>query len=281
MNNPQSTTGTSSESAATEQTSLTPLVSVIIATYNCHATIEQTIQSVISQDFAGKELIIIDGGSTDGTREIIKKHDQAIAFWSSEPDRGVYDAFNKGIARARGEWLYFLGADDRFIDETVLGQIFARPLPGKMIYGNVLLEGTGPIKRNNCVYDGKFTKLKLCLRNICHQAVFYHKSLFATLGNFDLQYPVLADYAFNLKAFAAEGTEPHYLETLIAVFWNEGISGHHTDGAFERDRPALIKQHCGFPYYLFFIGVKYAIRFVILVTGLLGIKTKWQHKKQI
>jgi hypothetical protein len=120
-----------------------------------------------------------------------------------------------------------------------------------MIYGNVLLEGEGPLKRKNRIYDGKFTKSKLCLRNICHQAIFYHKSLFDDIGIFELKYPILADYAFNLKAFAAESTKPHYIDTLIAVFWKDGLSGQYTDLAFEHDRPALIKELYGFPYDLF------------------------------
>lgn len=271
--------GTRFNTVLTEQTYAQPMVSVIIATYNCNGTIEQTLQSVTRQDFTSKELVIIDGGSTDGTLDILKKHDHVIDCWISEPDHGVYDAFNKGINLARGQWLYFLGGDDRFSDENVLQRIFSRPIKGKLIYGNIMLEGDGPLKKTNMVYDGNFTKYKLCLRNICQQAIFYHKSLFNTLGTFDLKYPVLADYAFNMKAFAAKGTEPHFVDTLIAVFWNEGLSGHHTDIAFENDRPALVKHFYGFPYYLFFISVKYSIRLVVWITTLVGLKTKWQNKK--
>jgi glycosyltransferase involved in cell wall biosynthesis len=211
--------------------------------------------------------------------DIIKNHARAIDYWLSEPDRGVYDAFNKGIDQARGTWLYFLGGDDRFADDHVLQRVFCRPPKGKMIYGNVLLEGAGPMKRKNKVYDGKFTKAKLCLRNICQQAIFYHHNLFDTLGKFDLKYPILADYAFNLKAFAAEGTKPHFVDTSIAIFWNEGLSGQTIDPAFEQDRPALIKDLYGFPYDFLFIGVKSAIHLLVWFTGLVGLKTRWRHKK--
>jgi glycosyltransferase involved in cell wall biosynthesis len=254
-------------------------VSIIVATYNCGATIEETILSVTEQEFPAKELIIIDGGSTDDTLDVIKNHDQVIDFWSSEPDRGIYDAFNKGIARACGEWLYFLGGDDRFADREVLRRIFSRPLNGKIIYGNVLLEGEGPMKRTDNLYDGRFTPLKLCLRNICQQAIFYHKSLFSSLGPFELKYPLLADYAFNLRAFAERETKPLYINTVIAVFWNEGLSGQKVDPVFEQDRPALVKQLYGFPYYLFFSAIRLSIRMVIWGAGSIGLKTKWRNKK--
>lgn len=266
-------------SKAFKTTKNNPLITIIVAVLNGRETIRQCIETVNNQTYLYKELIIIDGGSTDGTVEILKDNKDKITYWESMLDRGIYHAFNKAIKHARGQWLYFLGGDDRFSDENVLQRIFSRPIKGKLIYGNVLIEGDGPIKRTNMVYDGNFTKYKLCLRNICQQAIFYHKSLFNTLGTFDLKYPVLADYAFNMKAFAAKGTEPHFVDTLIAVFWNEGLSGHHTDIAFENDRHALVKHLYGFPYYLFFISVKYSIRLVVWITDLVGLKTKWQNKK--
>ncbi len=256
-----------------------PLVSIIVATYNCGATIEETIRSVTEQEFPAKELIIIDGGSTDNTLDVIKNHDQMVDYWISEPDRGVYDAFNKGIDQARGTWLYFLGGDDRFADREVLQRIFSRPRRGKMIYGNVLLEGENSLRKTQRVYDGEFTKTKLCMRNICQQAIFYHHSLFNILGKFDLKYPVLADYAFNLRAFAALETEPHFVDITVAVFWKDGLSGQYTDRAFEQDRPALIKKLFGLPYYLFFSGIKYSICLVVRGAELIGLKTKWQNKK--
>jgi glycosyltransferase involved in cell wall biosynthesis len=280
LNIPHGEAGSTAKSDTPTRAPIVPLVSIIIATYNCATTIEQTIRSVTSQDFVGLELIIIDGGSNDGTLDIIKNHARAIDYWLSEPDRGVYDAFNKGIALAHGTWLYFLGGDDRFADDHVLQRVFSRPLKGKMIYGNVLLEGAGPMKRKNKVYDGKFSKAKLCLRNICQQAIFYHHSLFDTLGKFNLKYPILADYAFNLKAFAAEGTKPHFVDTSIAIFWDEGLSGQYTDLAFEQDRPALVKKFYGFPYVFLFIVVKNIISLVVWVAKIVGQKTKWRNKRE-
>ena len=89
-----------------------PLISVVTVSYNAVSTIEQTIISVLNQMYSNIEYIIIDGGSTDGTVDIIKRYDDKIAYWRSEPDRGIYDAMNKGILQAKGEWIYFIGASD-------------------------------------------------------------------------------------------------------------------------------------------------------------------------
>jgi glycosyltransferase involved in cell wall biosynthesis len=94
-----------------------PRISVIPVVYNAVATLEETILSVINQDFDNFEFIIIDGRSTDGTIEIIKKYQDKITLWISEPDKGIYDAMNKGIQNAKGEYVYFLGAEDVLIDE--------------------------------------------------------------------------------------------------------------------------------------------------------------------
>src|SRR5450631_3499051 len=89
---------------------LPPLVSVITAVYNGAATLERAIQSVVSQTFPGVEFIIVDGGSSDSSIDLIRKYEHTIDYWISEPDKGIYDALNKGIDLAHGKWLYFLGA---------------------------------------------------------------------------------------------------------------------------------------------------------------------------
>ena len=100
-----------------------PLISVVTVVYNGEATLEQTILSVVSQTYENVEYIIVDGGSKDGTIDIIKKYECKIDYWQSEPDRGIYDAMNKGIGLAIGEWIYIIGADDFFVDENVINEL--------------------------------------------------------------------------------------------------------------------------------------------------------------
>lgn len=100
------------------------LISVVTVCYNAADTIEKTMLSVLNQTYHDIEYIIIDGGSTDGTVEIIRKYADRIAYWVSEPDKGIYDAMNKGIKVATGEWINFMNAGDEFVDEGVIEKLF-------------------------------------------------------------------------------------------------------------------------------------------------------------
>ena len=104
-----------------------PLISIITVAYNAIQLIEATIKSVINQSYTSIEYIIIDGGSTDGTIDIIKKYDKYLAYWISEPDKGIYDAMNKAIKKANGDWINFMNCGDTFVDENVISEIFQTP----------------------------------------------------------------------------------------------------------------------------------------------------------
>jgi hypothetical protein len=222
-----------------------PVVSIITAVLNGSETLAKTIESVIVQTYPHKEFIVIDGGSTDETLNILRKFDCAIDYWISEPDNGVYDALNKGIGLARGEWLYFLGADDSLVDPWVLERIFSTPRTAKMIYGNVYF---GP---GRAVYDGVFTRQKLALKNICHQSIFYRKELFEKFGTYEQDYRLLADYVFNMKCFGKSESEPCFVDTIIACYSGEGISQRIKDHKFERERFRLIRANLGMLAYCY------------------------------
>jgi glycosyltransferase involved in cell wall biosynthesis len=220
-----------------------PLVSIITAVYNGNATLDKTIKSVINQDYSQIEYLIIDGGSNDGTIETLKNFDDSIDYWVSEPDKGVYDAFNKGIDLANGEWLYFIGASDSFIDNHVLQRIFSKTYKSKLLYGDVMWGETG------IVYDGKFDKIKLYNQNICQQAIFYNRELFHTIGKFDLRYPLAADWVFNIRAFAVKVSCPAYINTKVANYSLEGMSTNVWDQVFLSERDYLFKKYFG--YYIY------------------------------
>ena len=219
-----------------------PLVSVIIVVYNGAHCLEAALQSVLSQDPTLVECIVIDGGSRDGTIPMLERYDAEIDLWQSEPDRGIYDAMNKGAALARGRFLYFLGADDVMLAKvSELRQELTDS--STVYYGNVLW--TSPHR----VYDGPFTGWKLARRNICHQAIYYPTHL-VRQWKFNTEYRMLADWEFNLKCFSDKGVRLQYLPHTIAMYNMEGASANQRDDAFERDRTALYRRYLPLPVYL-------------------------------
>ena len=150
-----------------------PIFSIIIPTFNSITFVDNAINTVLKQSFKDYELIIIDGLSNDGTLDLIKeyavKSQERIKF-ISEKDKGIYDAMNKGIDLAKGEWLYFLGSDDRFANDDVLENIHKKIRNESnslsLVYGDVIRSRTGDR------YIGELTGLKIFTNNICHQAAF-------------------------------------------------------------------------------------------------------------
>lgn len=118
----------------------TPIISVITVCYNAVANIEETMLSVLNQRYDKVEYIVIDGGSKDGTLDVIKKYANKLAYWISEPDKGIYDAMNKGIAKATGDWINFMNAGDKFINEEVLNKSFVSRYSDDVdiLYGDVI-----------------------------------------------------------------------------------------------------------------------------------------------
>lgn len=196
------------------------MISIITVVLNGASTIENTIQSVINQNYPKFEYIIIDGVSTDGTMSILEKYHDKIDIIVSETDKGVYDAMNKGIAKAKGDWIYFLGCDDILLNSSVLKNIFqnSKYEGFDVIYGNVLF------KQSNKIYDGEFDAEKMSNRSICHQAIFYRKHLFQMHGYFDINYRAAADYIFNVHLYCLNPSRWKYINEVIAVYNEEGIS---------------------------------------------------------
>lgn len=199
-----------------------PTLSVIIVTFNAETQIERAIQTVLAQTFKNLELIIIDGASTDNTVSKIQLFNQSKIRWTSEPDTGIYDAMNKGVAMASGEWVYFLGSDDVLLDESVFHSVFSTfDTTGiQIIYGNVIS------KSFKGKYDGRFTYKKLLSKNLPHQAAFYRRSLFQSIGQFNTKFKLHADWDFNLRCFENNVTS-HYTETVVAEFGAGGASRNH------------------------------------------------------
>lgn len=200
-----------------------PKISFIIVVFNDAELLPTAMQSVLEQTYENLELIVVDGGSKDGTVEILEKNVVDNLVWISEPDKGIYDAMNKGIAMVSGEWVFFLGADDELYHKTIVETIFKDPVTEQVefIYGNIISVG------NHHWYDGKFNYEKLLKKNISHQAIFYHKNIFKKIGNFNLKYRTHSDWDLNLRYFDSEQPRIKYVDKAIARFGTGGASSEY------------------------------------------------------
>ena len=190
-----------------------PLISIVTVSYNAVSTIEQTILSVINQMYPNIEYIIIDGGSTDGTVDIIKKYADKIAYWVSEPDRGIYDAMNKGIDVATGEWVNFMNCGDRFYNIMVIYDILGNLKQNEVdvIYGNRICSffNTQYIQRPR-----PLSQFSLDFP-IFHQSAFI-KTIVMKEMKYNLQYKICADYDFFYRLWNQKGTFL-YVDSIMSI----------------------------------------------------------------
>ena len=185
-----------------------PVITVILSVYNGVETLQQCIDSVYNQSYERKELIVIDGGSTDGSAELIKANSGALAYWVSEPDRGIYSAWNKGLAKATGDWVCFIGSDDFLWGHDVLQRLAwslsHTPADINVAYGQIMLlnQSGDELFRMGVPWAQVKTRFKQ-LMSLPHPAVMHRKSLFAQHGKFDESYRIAGDYEMLLRELAA------------------------------------------------------------------------------
>jgi len=197
-------------------------LSVVTVSFNAHDCIEKTINSVLGQDYPGLEYIIIDGGSTDGSDQIIRKYSDKLAYWCSEKDGGIYYGMNKGIEAATGDYLLFMNADDVFADGKVLTDVaeFIRNHPeADVIYGDseqVLEYGIYPVKPSTAYIDNKMS--------ISHQASFVRLDLLRN-HPFDTKFRYAADFE-QLSSLYLEGHRFEHIERTIARVEMRGGTTH-------------------------------------------------------
>lgn len=184
-----------------------PLISVIVAVLNGAKTLQRCIDTVVGQSYPHKELLVIDGASTDGTVRILQEQGEKLAYWESTPDRGIYHAWNKALDHIQGEWVCFLGADDFFWDNTTLERLvphLAAAYPSiRVVYGKVALVAS----------DGRVLEIRgqpwrrargpflqgLPASGLPHQGVLHHRSIFQESGLFDESFRIAGDFELQLR----------------------------------------------------------------------------------
>lgn len=223
------------------------MISIIVPAFNSEKTIAACLDSLIQQSYVDKEIIVVDGASSDKTIEIVKSYALKHPFLriQSEKDKGIYDAINKGIKLSKGEWIYILGSDDRLFESDTLQKTSAllKGINEGVVYGNVQIKGNAGWAQDGELYGGEFNLEKLLEKNICQQAVFYHRSLFEKIGFFNINYSVCADWDFMLHCAAK--SKMKYVPITIAEFNGGGTSKVVKEEKFYEDLPGNLYQYFG------------------------------------
>jgi len=192
-----------------------PKISVVTVVYNDQPHIEGTIKSVLSQTYHNVEYVVIDGGSSDGTVDVIRRYNDKLAYWTSEPDKGIYDAMNKAIDICTGDWIAFINSWDSFHDKDVLYNVFNSDVPSDVdvIFGDVcMVTAYGRLIK-------RFDKLdeSVLAFNLCHQSTFTKASLLKR-HKYDTSYKVAADVDFFNKIKNKENAIFFYMPIVVADY---------------------------------------------------------------
>lgn len=202
------------------------IISIVTINFNNKEGLEKTIESVIRQTYNNIEFIVIDGGSNDGSKDIIEKYKDNISYWVSEPDKGIYHAMNKGIRVAQGEYLYFLNSGDYFTSDEVLSQIWVENRSEAFVCGNLIWDKKDR-KERDAGYktrDWLFSLYDIYSGFLSHQAFFIRRDMFDKYGHYDERFKIMSDWKLFFIAIGIHSEKVIYADVDIAVYDTEGFS---------------------------------------------------------
>lgn len=200
-----------------------PIISIITVVFNGEQQLEKTIKSVIHQTYQNIEYVIIDGGSTDNTIQIIKKYQKFISYWVSEPDRGIYDAMNRGIRKCSGDYILFLNSGDSLVNRHIIEETaeYLKTEALEILYGNIYRNIDNP----DCLVNTEIqSDFELFTNTICHQAILASKATFQNVGKFNLNYKLCADREWLIKAVKKHNIKFRHINIPISIFDQSGVS---------------------------------------------------------
>lgn len=216
----------------------TPRLSIIIATWQAGATLESCLKSIFDQVFEDWEVLIADGNSTDDTINVIHKYESRIAWWQSEDDGGIYDAWNKALLNARGDYVCFLGADDAWSDSRALSRLFAAMQDGE--YDLITSRGrfVDSSSGKSFVFGSAWDYRRIGRRMIvCHPGLLHRRSLFRTYGLFDTRYRIAGDLDFLLRL--PEDLRTLHVDVSSVIVETAGISRRNVLERLREQRDVL------------------------------------------
>ena len=202
-------------------------LSLITINQNNAEGLRRTIESVVFQTYIDYEYIVIDGASTDESVNILKQYDNRITFWISEPDTGIYNAMNKGILKATGEYCLFLNSGDRLSNDRVLEEVFLHEITEDIVCGNAVFEKSHLHKERLIIPPEKLKASDLILNFIPHQATFIKRSLFSEIHLYDEHYKISSDWAFFIETLLVYNKKYKHLNVLVSQCESTGISNQN------------------------------------------------------
>ncbi len=258
-----------------------PKVTIITVVRNAVEELRKTISSVLGQDYPCVEFIVIDGGSADGTAEVIKSNAENIAYWISEPDQGIYDAMNKGLAKATGDWVNFMNAGDVFTGKDTISKVIASNLED---YGVVYGDSIAAYPLGRLVFKRAGMPEDMVKGMVfCHQAAFVRRELVTRVG-FDISFPIGADFNILFGLYST-GVRFKKLPLTVAIFDAAGLSNLKMVQS-AREHFAIVKKYrkLTFPqtlYHQCFIGWVglLSLGYMILPEGLVQWVRGWGGDK--
>jgi glycosyltransferase involved in cell wall biosynthesis len=246
-------------------------------------SLEETIKSVISQKYSGIEYIIVDGGSTDGSVELIKEYyPDSIDKFVSEKDRGIHDAMNKGVDIATGDLVYFLNSDDTFYNQGVIGKVVESVRENPQFdyyYGGVISKNILGSQSENLFLKKIPDQSLMSGQHIPHQSIFVRRELFNQLGKFNIKYRVNAAYDWECKLVKNQ-KRGYFLDMVIAYYNQTGFSSKGTWSQY-KEKISIVKKHFGF-FAGFIYSIKSVLKFssvyILKKTGLAKYISKFLNK---
>lgn len=199
-------------------------LSIITINYNNLEGLKRTVESVVNQTWQEFEYIIIDGGSSDGSAAYIESQSKSIDYWVSEPDKGIYNAMNKGIAKATGEYLLFLNSGDHFYDTTVLQENIKYLQNYDLICFDI--EVRGDTTSEIVTYPEKIQFSDLCFGSLCHQSTFIKKELFEIIGFYDEKLKLVSDWKFFILVLFKYNCSYFKVSTILSTYYLDGVSSY-------------------------------------------------------
>ena len=260
-----------------------PMISVVTVVRNGKRFVEQTIKSVLEQRYDKIEYIVIDGGSTDGTVEIIRSHETRIAKWVSEKDGGIADAFNKGLARAAGDYIMFLNADDALAAPNVVGSIMAIAVEHgcpDVVYGDCDLHDQETGQRLYRTRIGYERSLLLRGQMLPHPGMFIHRRYFDRFGQFDTSFRFGMDYELLVRGVPEVGAVR--VPILVTCVRTGGVSTRHRALVVDEVIRALAKnKRFRFWFEPFLLRIRYASRYILRrIAEALGLYKFWLRRER-